>query len=228
MFSFFTSNKKRRRKTTRGNFLFRRKRPSQSALHRLELNRLDLNPETDATRRERLIRRAGTGARWAFGILAVIMFCALMKVVINEAFINNQGFRLQKIDVHTAGPLSESAVYAIASPRGDTRGMSACRATRPPSGAPGHPIACTSELSTSVPGRAKATEDAQAQAKLLRSHGLSCALIDTSPQPQPTARTLADAMQAVYLPLPHADAAQMSGAVRAMSGRAQPARARAS
>jgi len=78
------------------------------------------------------------------------------------------------------------------------------------------------------PGRAKATEDAQAQAKLLRSHGLSCALIDTSPQPQPSARTLADAMQAVYLPLPHADAAQMSGAVRAMSGRAQPARARAS
>ena len=79
-----------------------------------------------------------------------------------------------------------------------------------------------------APGRAKALEDARAQAKLLRAQGFSCALIDTSPQPQPGARTLADDMQAVYLPLPHADAAQMSGAVRAVARQAQPARARAS
>lgn len=79
-----------------------------------------------------------------------------------------------------------------------------------------------------APGRAKATEDARAQAKMLRAQGFSCALIDTSPQPQPTARALADDMAAVYLPLPHADATQMSGAVRAMARQGQAARARAS
>lgn len=78
------------------------------------------------------------------------------------------------------------------------------------------------------PGRAKANEDAAAQAKMLRAHGFACALIDTSPQPQPTARSLAVDMGAVYLPLPHADAAQMSGVVRTMARQSQPARARAS
>lgn len=78
------------------------------------------------------------------------------------------------------------------------------------------------------PGRAKANEDATAQAKLLRAHNFACALIDTSPQPQPGARSLAVDMGAVYLPLPHADAEQMSGVVRTMTRQSQAARARAS
>jgi magnesium chelatase subunit D len=78
------------------------------------------------------------------------------------------------------------------------------------------------------PGRARANEDALAEARQMRISHLSCALIDTSPHPQPTARALADAMGAIYLPLPHADAAQVSGVVRAATQRSSAGRARAS
>lgn len=77
------------------------------------------------------------------------------------------------------------------------------------------------------PGRARALEDARAEARSLRLQSLPCALIDTSPQPQPLARSLADEMGAFYLPLPHADARQMSRAVRAVATQTGPARARA-
>jgi magnesium chelatase subunit D len=43
---------------------------------------------------------------------------------------------------------------------------------------------------------------------------MSCLLIDTSPQPQPSAQALAQAMRAHYVPLPHADAQDLSKAVR--------------
>jgi magnesium chelatase subunit D len=43
-------------------------------------------------------------------------------------------------------------------------------------------------------------------------------LLDTSPQPQPSARLLAQAMGATYLPLPYAGAQLLSQAVRAASG----------
>jgi magnesium chelatase subunit D len=39
-------------------------------------------------------------------------------------------------------------------------------------------------------------------------------LVDTAPRPQPFATDLAAAMGARYLPLPMADAARLSGAVR--------------
>jgi magnesium chelatase subunit D len=64
------------------------------------------------------------------------------------------------------------------------------------------------------PGRAKATEDALAAAQGLAAQALTCLLIDTSPQAQEAARTLAHAMGAHYLPLPHADAQKLSQAVR--------------
>jgi magnesium chelatase subunit D len=66
-------------------------------------------------------------------------------------------------------------------------------------------------------GRAKAGEDAVAAARALRAAGLSALLVDTSPWPDPAARTLATEMRAVYLPLPRADAATLSGAVRGLS-----------
>ena len=65
------------------------------------------------------------------------------------------------------------------------------------------------------PGRARANDDALAAARQLRLDGFSALLLDTSPQPQETARLLAQAMGARYLPLPHAGAATMSQAVRA-------------
>ncbi len=65
------------------------------------------------------------------------------------------------------------------------------------------------------PGRARANDDALAAARQLRLDGFSALLLDTSPQPQETARLLAQAMGARYLPLPHAGAATMSQVVRA-------------
>lgn len=64
------------------------------------------------------------------------------------------------------------------------------------------------------PGRTQAGQDALAAAQPFAASGLSCLLIDTSPQPQPTAQALAQAMRAHYVPLPHADAQDLSKAVR--------------
>lgn len=70
------------------------------------------------------------------------------------------------------------------------------------------------------PGRERATQDALAAAAALRTCGASTLLLDTSPQPQAGAQALAQCMGAAYLPLPHADARAMSGAVRLATGRA--------
>ena len=64
-----------------------------------------------------------------------------------------------------------------------------------------------------TPGRPRAEEDAVAAGRMLRGAGISCVLVDTSPRPGPQARQLADAMGALYLPLPYADAASVSRAV---------------
>ena len=63
-------------------------------------------------------------------------------------------------------------------------------------------------------GRPRAMEDAVAAARALRLANLAALIIDTSPQPKPEARMLANEMGASYLPLPHADAASMSEAIR--------------
>jgi magnesium chelatase subunit D len=66
-----------------------------------------------------------------------------------------------------------------------------------------------------TPGRARASEDALAAARQMRIEGFAALLLDTSPQAQDTARELAAAMGARYLPLPYAGAAMLSQAVRA-------------
>lgn len=63
-------------------------------------------------------------------------------------------------------------------------------------------------------GRERAEADALAAARNLRSTGISALLIDSSQQPHPASRRLAEEMQARYLPLPRADAATLSDAVR--------------
>ena len=65
-----------------------------------------------------------------------------------------------------------------------------------------------------TPGRARAREEALAVARQMQVEGFAALLLDTSPQPQDTARELAAAMGARYLPLPHAGAATLSQAVR--------------
>ncbi|WP_405234847.1 magnesium chelatase subunit D [Lentisalinibacter orientalis] len=65
-----------------------------------------------------------------------------------------------------------------------------------------------------VGGRTRAREDALQAARSLRVAALSTLVIDTSPRARPDARELAEAMAARYLPLPQADAAALSRAVR--------------
>ena len=71
------------------------------------------------------------------------------------------------------------------------------------------------------PGRAQAQQDALAAAQRFRAEGLSALLIDTSPQPSDPARALADAMDAAYLPLPHAGAEGLARAVQLAAGPAR-------
>jgi magnesium chelatase subunit D len=63
-------------------------------------------------------------------------------------------------------------------------------------------------------GRATAESEALDTARLFRASGFAALLIDTAPRPQPFSRDLASAMGARYVPLPFADAARMSTAVR--------------
>jgi magnesium chelatase subunit D len=65
------------------------------------------------------------------------------------------------------------------------------------------------------PGRLQAAEEALFAARRLRAPGITALLVDTSPKPEPIARTLADGMGARYLPLPYAEAASLSHVVRA-------------
>ena len=64
-------------------------------------------------------------------------------------------------------------------------------------------------------GRARADTDARQSARRLRAAGHTALLIDTSPQPQASARELAAEMGAAYLPLPRVDATSMSRSVQA-------------
>lgn len=67
-------------------------------------------------------------------------------------------------------------------------------------------------------GRERAQSDAAEAAHLLRASGFAAMLLDTSPHPQPSAEKIASEMGARYLPLPHADAARLSQAVRTAMG----------
>ncbi|WP_144185319.1 magnesium chelatase subunit D [Elioraea rosea] len=66
-------------------------------------------------------------------------------------------------------------------------------------------------------GREAAERDALAAARVLASLRIASVLLDTSPRPQKQGETLAAAMGARYLPLPYADAAAVSRAVKAMA-----------
>jgi magnesium chelatase subunit D len=63
-------------------------------------------------------------------------------------------------------------------------------------------------------GRAIAQADATVAARRLRAAGIRAVLIDTSTRPEPLAARLADDLAALYLPLPYADAATITRAVK--------------
>jgi magnesium chelatase subunit D len=64
-------------------------------------------------------------------------------------------------------------------------------------------------------GRPKAEAEAMESARALRATGIAALMVDTSPRPNPFARTLAAEMGARYVPLPYANATALSHAVRA-------------
>jgi len=68
-----------------------------------------------------------------------------------------------------------------------------------------------------TPGRTQAAVDALAAAKRLRTGGFNVLMIDTSPEPQQSAKALADAMRGRYLGLPYAGAHVISAAVLAQT-----------
>jgi magnesium chelatase subunit D len=74
-------------------------------------------------------------------------------------------------------------------------------------------------------GREQATFDAIDAARRLRAAAHPALLVDTSPQPQPSAQALATAMGATYVPLPRADARSIAQPVRAAAAAASRAAA---
>ena len=73
-------------------------------------------------------------------------------------------------------------------------------------------------------GRERATTQALESARRLRAAGITALVLDTSLAPQQPARDLAAEMGAVYLPLPHADAASLSRVMRSASQLGGPGR----
>ena len=67
-------------------------------------------------------------------------------------------------------------------------------------------------------GRPQAIDDALVAAGHIRSAGIAALLLDTSPQAQSGAQTIAHAMGGTYLPLPYAGAQELSRAVQWASG----------
>lgn len=65
--------------------------------------------------------------------------------------------------------------------------------------------------------RVEAGEQATAAARRLREGGFTCLFVDTAPRPDPAAGRLAQAMDALYVPLPRADAQSLSRAVKAVA-----------
>lgn len=66
-------------------------------------------------------------------------------------------------------------------------------------------------------GREQAQDDAYAAARHCRAARLSSLVVDTSPQPGPAAARLASEIGGRYLPLPYADAAAISQAIRTVA-----------
>ena len=61
--------------------------------------------------------------------------------------------------------------------------------------------------------RAQAAEDAASAARMIRATGVSSILIDTAKRPHPQSKDVADEMDALYIPLPRADAKRVADTV---------------
>lgn len=106
MIMLFSSNIRRKTKKTQGNYVFRKRRTKAGALTRLEVRHrhyMDLNPETEATRRQKRLRTAGIGVKVAAILLFVMGLFSAGVIVVKRAFVENQRFLLKHISVVTDG-----------------------------------------------------------------------------------------------------------------------------
>lgn len=104
----FARNTRRKATTERGNYAFRSRRKKV----RFDVHRLDLNPETDATRREQRRKVIRWGFKFALLILLATTVFSAGKIVVRDAFVDNNRFRLQHFSVITDGDLSVSEIIA--------------------------------------------------------------------------------------------------------------------
>ena len=72
--------------------------------------------------------------------------------------------------------------------------------------------------------RERAHQEALAAAGRVRAYGLRALFVDTSPRPNPLARDIAARMNALYVPLPHADARVLGDMLKTVSAAAAPRR----
>ncbi|CAN5742082.1 hypothetical protein BH11VER1_BH11VER1_08970 [soil metagenome] len=105
---FFAKNTRRKANVARGNYPFRSKR----RVTRLEVRRLELNPETSATRRETRRKTARVGFKFSVMILFAMGLFSAGKIVVMEAFVENPRFHLQHFSVITEGELTPAQIIA--------------------------------------------------------------------------------------------------------------------
>jgi cell division septal protein FtsQ len=105
----FPKNRKRRPNAVRGNYAFRSRKKTRV---RLDVHRLEMNPETDATRREQRRNAMRWGFKFAVAALMAIGLFSAGRIVVREAFTNNTRFQLQHISVATEGELSPSQLIS--------------------------------------------------------------------------------------------------------------------
>ncbi|OAI58001.1 hypothetical protein AYO49_06145, partial [Verrucomicrobiaceae bacterium SCGC AG-212-N21] len=101
-------NTRRKKNAERGNYSFRSRRRRV----RLDVRRLDLNPETAATLREKRRKVMRWGFKFAVAVLLLTGVVSVAKIVVRDAFVDSPRFMLQHFSVITDGSLQPSEIIA--------------------------------------------------------------------------------------------------------------------
>jgi cell division septal protein FtsQ len=101
-------NTRRKKNAERGNYAFRSRRRRV----RLNVRRLDLNPETAATLREKRRKVMRWGFKFAVAVLLLTGVASVGKIVVRDAFVDSPRFKLQHFSVITDGSLQPSEIIA--------------------------------------------------------------------------------------------------------------------
>jgi cell division septal protein FtsQ len=103
-------NTRRKKNVVRGNYTFRSRRKRV----RMDVRRLELNPETSASRREKRRKVMRWGFKFAVACLLLTGLVSVGKIVVRDAFLESPRFKLEHISVITDGALRPSEIIAAA------------------------------------------------------------------------------------------------------------------